>query len=139
MGSIAVADQSVVVGEVSSVNADTSTVILYSSPDEKNNIFIGTTSVETTAVGEGGGVFQIKLPKNTAVAQNDSIFLAQEPDYILGVVGLINDTSADSFENILFRSPVNLEEITYLTLVPIGAPPSKTIQSQTYETIPNHR
>ncbi len=117
VGDIIVADQSVILGEVSAVFAHTATVVLYSTAEYKTNVFIGPKNLETTAVGKGGGTFEVRLPRNADVSEGDTVTLAAAPDKVFGSVTSINASSADSFERVLFRNAVDVALLRFVTIV----------------------
>jgi cell shape-determining protein MreC len=113
-GNLVLADNNVVVGYISSVYAYSATVSLYSSPDEKLTVHIGNQALEATAIGKGAGNFEIRLPRNAGVAVGDSVLLSTSTQKILGSVEVINTTPADSFEQILFKGPVDVARLRFL-------------------------
>lgn len=105
-----------IVGEISDVSAMTSTVVLYSSANRKTNVLIGDNAIEAVATGKGGGNFELKLPRNTTLNEGDSVVLAAHPDKTFGVIEDIHTDPSDSFENILFRNPVDVSNVKFVTI-----------------------
>ncbi len=116
VGNFVIVDHTVVIGEVTSVFAHTSNVVLYSSADQKVDVFIGPKALETSAVGKGGGSFEIKLPRNADVHEGDAITLAKHPTHVFGTIMSITSSETDSFEEILFRSAVDINQVRYVTI-----------------------
>jgi cell shape-determining protein MreC len=116
VGDLVLADRSVILGEVEQVYGTTATVILYSSSDRKTNVLIGEHALETEAVGKGGGNFEVELPRNTDIKVDDLVHLAAFPDKLFGAITIINISDADSFERILFRSAVDINHISHVTV-----------------------
>lgn len=116
VGDIVLADRSVIVGEVSAVFAHSSKVITYSSPEYKNDVFIGEKAIQATALGKGGGNFEVKLPRNTEVKEGDMVTLSRFPGKIFGTISSIKISSSDTFEQILFRGVVDINHLKYVTV-----------------------
>jgi cell shape-determining protein MreC len=113
-GMIVLAGGGDALGKTSIVNGHTSTVIMYSSPGERTNVFIGETSIEAEAIGKGGGNFEVKLPINSGVAAGDIVVISANPRYVIGKVDLVNVTPADSFEQVLFKGLIDVSHISYV-------------------------
>jgi rod shape-determining protein MreC len=113
-GDMVYADSATVLGYVSSAGTYTSTIVFYSSSGQKLNVFIGSSTVEASVAGLGGGNLEVELPRNTDVHQGDTVVLADDPEQLIGTVQSINTTSADSFEQVLITEPVNIQSLKYL-------------------------
>jgi cell shape-determining protein MreC len=122
VGDAVLADNAVVVGYLSAVGKNTATVSLYSSPEQKRDVFIGVDALQATAVGKGAGNFEVRMPRNAGIAVGDIVSLASSTDKILGSVEVINTSPTDSFEKILFRAPVDVTRLTFL-LVDVNSTP----------------
>jgi cell shape-determining protein MreC len=114
VGNLVLADDALVVGYISSVAQTTATVMLYSSPEEKLDVFIGSDALQAIATGKGGGNFEIRLPQNAGVKQGDIVTLATSSQKILGTIQVISSSAADSFEQILFKGPVDVSRLHFL-------------------------
>lgn len=107
----------VLIGEVAEVHERTAKVKLYSSPGEQIAVTIGTRAVPAIAVGYGGGNFEIKIPRDTPIAEGDAILAPSLMAHFLGVVEHIEVKSNDPFEQILFKSPVPIFEMDEVTVL----------------------
>lgn len=99
----------VLLGEISEVNSDTSKVKLYSSFGEKFNVNIGK-NVQTTAIGKGGGTFEVILPRDTDIKEGDAVIAPDIHTSIFGIVQKVIIDPAKTFYTILFSQPVNIYE-----------------------------
>jgi cell shape-determining protein MreC len=126
-GDIVLADTATTIGSVSSVSADTATVVAFSSPGQTTNVLIGSSSVEVAANGLGGGTLEVHLPRTTDVSVGDIVTLAATPvahshtpaknplntlGDIIGRVSVATATPAEPFQDVLFTSPVNINELS---------------------------
>jgi len=117
IGNKIIADRNTYIGEVVEVNNTTCKVKLYSSPGEKIPVLLVNNSVHAEAEGFGGGNFEIKLPREVDVKENDPIVLPSISTNIFGVVEKIDIRDKDSFQTILFKNPVNLSELVWVEVV----------------------
>ncbi len=109
--------ENVVLGEVAETYQTSSKVRLYSSHGERVTVFIGDNAIGAEAQGLGGGNFEIELPRNVDVFVGDSIYIPEFHPQILGIVEHISSDPNDTFERILFRSPVNLFSLRFVDVI----------------------
>ncbi|MDQ3076833.1 MAG: rod shape-determining protein MreC [bacterium] len=115
-GDLVVADRSIIIGEIESVLPGSSKVISYSSSGYKTDIFIGEKSIQTIAEGKGGGNFEVKLPRNADVKEGDTVMLSKYPDKLFGTITSIKISDSDTFERILFRGIVDINQLQFVTV-----------------------
>ncbi len=97
-------------GEIEEVVGNTSRVKLYSSSGEKFDILIGPSRIEATAVGKGGGAFEVSLPRDTKIKKGDEVLVPSLNDSFVGVVDGIASEASEPFAKILFHQPINIYE-----------------------------
>ncbi|MDO8430646.1 MAG: hypothetical protein Q7S72_01480 [Candidatus Taylorbacteria bacterium] len=100
----------VLLGEISEIDASIAKVKLYSSYGEKYTVFIGKNNIETIATGLGGGAFEVVLPKDVKIVENDTVTI---PDLRISVFGIVKSVTIDparAFSTILFSQPLNIYE-----------------------------
>jgi cell shape-determining protein MreC len=117
VGDKIIANANVYIGEVSEVYPQTSKVILYSTPGQKLSVIVGANSITTEAVGMGGGNFNIFLPREEEIIEGDIINLPSITTNVFGIVEKVNFQDKDSFQTILFKSPVNISELNFVEVV----------------------
>lgn len=113
-GDLVLVENTLVVGQISTVQGHSSNALLYSSPEHKTEIFIGTKSVQAVAIGKGAGSFEVRVPRNTEFKVGDEVRLAAFPDVVFGAVTDINGASADTFDRILFRSLIDISDLRFV-------------------------
>ena len=109
--------ENVILGEIEEVYQTSSKVRLYSSNNQKVNVFIGDDAIGAEAQGLGGGNFEIELPRNVNVFVGDSVYVSDINPRVLGVVEYINSDPNDVFERILFKSPVNPFSLRFVDVI----------------------
>lgn len=117
IGNQVVADGNIYIGQISEVGTHTSKVTLYSSPGEKRQVVIGPDSVSAEAVGLGGGNFSIFLPREVEVKENDVVVIPSITANVFGIVEKISFEDKDSFQTVLFKSPVNISELKFVEVI----------------------
>ena len=110
-------DGNTFIGYISEVYKNTSKVILYSSPGEKVNVQIGSNNVEKVAVGQGGGNFSVQMPRESDIKEGDNITIPSISPNIFGVVEKIEFKESDSFQTVIFKSPVNISELKWVEVL----------------------
>jgi cell shape-determining protein MreC len=100
-------------GRVGDVRGDVARVILFSNPGEETPVIIGTsTTTPGIAFGKGGGNFEIKIPRSITLVAGDPIRFASGNNDILGSVEKVTSDPANSFQEVLFTLPVNIQHIS---------------------------
>jgi len=117
VGDKVIANANIYIGEVSEVYPRTSKIILYSTPGSKLSVVLGTNSVSVEAVGVGGGNFNIFLPREVEVKEGDVIMIPSITSNVFGIVEKVNFKDKDSFQTVLFKSPVNISELSFVEVV----------------------
>ncbi|MBM2817828.1 MAG: hypothetical protein HW401_418 [Parcubacteria group bacterium] len=107
---------SVAIGEVEEAYVHSSKIKLYSSPGEKFIALVGERSVQVEAEGLGGGNFSAKLPRDIEVNEGDAAVVPSISASIFGFVQKIELNPTDSFQKIIFKIPVNLSELKWVTV-----------------------
>lgn len=98
------------IGEIEEVIGDTSRVRLYSTAGEKFDVLVGPSHIEATALGKGGGHFEVSLPRDTKIKQGDEVLVPSLGDSFVGTVDGIASEVSEPFAKILFHHPVNIYE-----------------------------
>ncbi|MFH1608962.1 MAG: rod shape-determining protein MreC, partial [Patescibacteria group bacterium] len=113
------------IGKIAEVEANSSKVVLYSSPGEKTEAIISlghsltgeagsAMSSFVELVGRGGGNFEITLPRDYILPEGTEIVLPGAYPYLLGTVKTIISDPRDPFQKALIVSPVNVQELKFV-------------------------
>ena len=104
-------DTTLMLGTVESVSSHAARVRLFSSPSIETPVIVGTsTEALFTAVGFGGGAFEVSIPKDIPVMVGDALMLPSEGHGTLGFVREVVAHDADSFQTVRAILPINLFE-----------------------------
>lgn len=96
-------------GVIDTVSKNASRVRLFSSPGYEQEVRVGTSSFIVVAHGKGGGVFEVNVPKEVAIARNDNVFLATGE--LVGTVKKILESDAEAFTVAQVVMPQNIFEL----------------------------
>lgn len=98
------------IGEIVEINRYIAKVKLYSSYGEKYDVLIGKKNIQASAIGQGGGSFEVILPKDVEISEGDIVTVPDLDVSVFGIVKNIQVDSARSFSTILFSQPLNIYE-----------------------------
>lgn len=104
----------VVIGEIESVDKNSSKVVLYSSPGYISQVTLENTGRYFNAKGRGGGDFEISFPRDLDVEVGELLIYPSINNYVVGVVEKVIFDPRDSFKKVLFRSAVNIQELKWV-------------------------
>lgn len=103
-------------GHISEVTTNTSKVRMISYPGEETNVFVGN-SISAIAVGLGGENMEIVLPHDADIKVGDYVTTLDHNPFYLGVVEETIKNMTDPFQKVIFRIPLNIQEIRNVYLV----------------------
>ncbi len=104
------------IGVVDTVYARTAKVRLFSSAGYELPVILGSEKIPVIARGLGGGMFEIKIPHGMKIAERDSITYPSIYNYLIGTVARVESKPADSVQTILFRAPINIFTLQFVTV-----------------------
>lgn len=117
IGDPVIAGEDHVLGFIESVQRKTAIVKLFSTPGERVDVIIGPENIAAVAEGRGSGNFIVVLPRGIPVEEGSAIIMPNITPRLFGVVGVVIVRPADSFQTILFKSPVNIAELRFVEVI----------------------
>ena len=118
-GMKAVAYGSVLIGHVAEVFPNTSKIKLVSYPGEETNLIMEimeNAKISAIGLGLGGGNIEVKIPSSVKINSGDKINTEGTSYYLLGTADKIEADALNPFQKIIFRMPVNLNELQKIGL-----------------------
>lgn len=106
----------IAIGKVVEVSGQTSKIKLYSSSDEKMQVFLGENNVEVEAVGRGAGNFQAELPRGVEVKTGAKARFPGLEGSVLGIVEHVQKSENDTFQTVFIKSPVDIWTLRYIQI-----------------------
>lgn len=107
----------VIVGTILETRGRLSRGQFISSPGIATTVLLGAKAIPFEAHGAGGGTLSIAVPRDLPVAEGDHVFLPAVPRLFLGMVDRIDVRPENSLKTLFVRLPVNLFEISSVSLL----------------------
>lgn len=104
------------IGTITEVYANTSRVVLFSTPGESYQVLLRGT-MPVTISGQGAGSFAGEVPKDTNVAAGDALVFPGLASGFAGAVSFVEEKEGASFKIIYARLPVNLLELRFVEVL----------------------
>ncbi len=104
----------VVIGEIESVDKNSSKVVLYSSPGYISQATLENTGRYFNAKGRGAGDFEINFPRELDVEIGQIFLYPSVNNYVVGIVESVMFDPRDSYKKVLFRSAANIQELKWV-------------------------
>lgn len=105
--------QNIILGEIVEASSFNAVVKLYSASGHKSVAKIKDGN-QFEVVGIGGGRYEIILPKDVDIKENDPIIFPENEIVLFGVVNKISVTEDDLFNKVLFNVPIDFKDINYV-------------------------
>jgi cell shape-determining protein MreC len=115
-GDLVYADMDYLIGHVEAVYPSSSLIKLFSSPGEKVEVLVGSSSSAVIAEGRGSGNFYIKVPRNIEVKEGDPIIVPSLHALVLGSAEKVEAGEGDAYSYIYFKLPVNFNSLRHVEI-----------------------
>ena len=103
------------VGTITNFDVGYVRIALFSNPDSKFKVVIGSNKIEGDAVGLGAGNILVKIPKDSSIKENDMVYMSSSTVPFSTVSKVDNDIS-QSFMNIYIKLPFSPLRADWLTI-----------------------
>ncbi len=107
----------ILLGTVAEVSAQTSLIVLYSSPATVLDFVIKSSGITIPGSGKGNGNFEFRVPRDVSVTDGDIIVKSGDSRHALGVVKSVQFDPRDPFQTVIARTPVNIEELKFVQVI----------------------
>lgn len=104
------------IGEVAEVSRNTSRIKLYSTPGTETMATLESSDIDVSLIGTGSGGFEIILPKDVSVHVGQAILNKSINSKTIALVEGVVSTDRDSFKKVLAKSPVNIQELSWVQI-----------------------
>ena len=102
------------IGTIEEVLPTSSVVRMYSSSGEKTDARLDPSHVDITLEGHGGGTFSVQVPHDFSVAQGSLALSRDVSSHVIAILQKSTSDPRDSFQTLLFSSPVNMSELSFV-------------------------
>lgn len=106
----------IAIGFISRVFTNTSEVTLYSSNGIETDVSIGSNNITLKAYGRGGGNLIARVPKESEIKIGDVVTFPGS-SVVFSTVEFKESRPTDSFDILLFKNPVNENELKYVEVM----------------------
>lgn len=117
IGDTVISEWSTLLGEVIDTFPKSSKILLYSSSDIITNVTIGEENINAEAIGMGGSNYEINIPRDIYIATSSIIIVPNRKGLILGVVDEIKKRPQDTIQKLLFKTPINIQQLKWVTII----------------------
>lgn len=107
---------SVVLGVISEVSSNTSTVLLYSSHSKETVGFITGSDTAVTLIGRGSGEYEVRMPRDLSFSEGAVIVEQNIDTNTLAVIEKIVTDPRDPFQRLLAKTPINLQSLKWVLI-----------------------
>jgi cell shape-determining protein MreC len=107
----------VLLGYVADVFNDASKIKMISAFGEETNVILESSQTPAIAIGRGGENFEITLPRAVKVDIGERVITWGRQLMIVGFVEKIEQETANPFQKITFRLPVNIQYLNQVFLL----------------------
>lgn len=102
------------IGTLEDVFVHSSVVRMYSSSGEKTDARLNPSHLDITLVGRGGGTFSVEVPHDFSVSEGSLALGRDLSAHVIAVLQKSTSDPRDSFQTLLFSSPVNMSELSFV-------------------------
>ncbi len=109
--------EKVAIGTVTEVYLRTSLISLYSTPGRATDVLLGEDTIAVKAIGRGDGDFEIRVPRGVDISEGQIVLSPGLNSGVFGVVEEIIALPTDSFQTVLFSSPINIQSLNMVAIM----------------------
>lgn len=117
VGQKVVAKGLVPIGVISEVNNTNSRVKLFSTPGTETEAVFESSGIDIILKGTGSGGFEMVIPKDVEMRVGQAILSKEIYSHTIALVSGIVSTERDSYKKVLAKSPINIQELSWVQVV----------------------
>jgi len=111
---VAYAFGDVALGDVTTVDPDTSTITLYSQPGRQSSGTAVGSDVAVTLIGRGSGEYEVQLPRDVPLDVGAEIAQQSVTPATIATIEKVITDPRDPFQRLLAKAPVNLQALKWV-------------------------
>lgn len=116
VGQEVLAPNRTIIGKISSVSPETSTVEIFTSSGLKFQVSIGEKHINAVAKGMGGGQFEAEVSRNDIVNIGDFVTASHISNKVLGTASAIISNPTEPFSKIIIVPEVNIYDLRWVLI-----------------------
>jgi len=112
-GDFVLASDKILVGKIIETSKNKSTTALSSFTGVVSYGFVSRTDEPLEIKGIGGGNMEARVPIDFDILVGDQIMIGHSFNYLIAIVGVVEEDSSSGFKNILLSLPVDIAKINF--------------------------
>lgn len=117
-GDLVLYDSKILIGKIDEVFLSHSKVIPFFKFGEKNAFRAGPQkSILFEGLGNGAGEIRADFPSSIKISAGDGVYLAENPNYLVGIVENSEKKEGRDFQKVYIRIPISLKSITDVDII----------------------
>jgi len=104
------------IGFVTAVYANTSLVILATSPGYESTVYIYGPDIYTTAIGEGGGVLKVSVPQGIPLEVGSKVIIPAFKSGVFGSISYVESVPSEPQQNGYVSMDIPLSSIRFVSI-----------------------
>ncbi len=109
---------SIALGEIVEVYANSSRARLYTTPGVATSAVLSSSSQFVELHGRGGGNFEVELPRDFEISETETIILPGTHSYTIGTLLRSISDPRDPFKRVILKSPVSISTLDWVEVIP---------------------
>ena len=108
---------SIALGEIVEVYANSSRVRLYTTPGVVTPAVLSSSSQFVELHGRGGGNFEVELPRDFEISDTETVILPGLHSYTIGTLLRSISDPRDPFKRVVLKSPVSISTLDWVEVI----------------------
>ena len=108
---------SIALGEIVEVYADSSRARLYTTPDVVTPAVLSSSMQFVELHGRGGGNFEVELPRDFEISDTETVILPGIHSYTIGTLLRSISDPRDPFKRVILKSPVSISTLDWVEII----------------------
>lgn len=117
-GDLILAGDRILIGKIVEITKNRATVALNSFAGMVSYGYVARTNESIEVSGVGGGSIEVKVPIDFDIAVGDKIMTGGSLQFLVAVVGSIEEDRSSGFKNVLMSLPANISEVNIVFIAP---------------------
>ncbi len=115
---LVLASDRVMIGKITEKSGDQATIKLNSFVGQISYGYVARTSESIEIEGIGGGNMEARVPIDFDIIVGDKIMIGGSSEYLVAIVGAVDEDSSSGFKNAMMSLPVDISKIGIIFVYP---------------------
>lgn len=118
VGDIIYGSGGIAMGVVSETSGRTSKADLFSKTGLETQAIVERTGLAITLRGLGGGSFEVQVPQEADIMENDTVIMPALETIMIGQVVEVESVVTSAFKRVLIQAPINISYVRFVFVEP---------------------